>query len=101
VIRIRHAIETPAKIQVRRAADYHSGFAQRYNRMAQGGQMADIERIIVQEAHAKTKANQALLVCAYEDEAKCRTLDLDGSISFARLQSRAASLPKAQEIIFY
>jgi hypothetical protein len=58
-------------------------------------------RISVQEAHTKTKANQALLVCAYEDEAKCRMLNLDGSISFATLQSRAASLPKTQEIIFY
>src|SRR6266404_4532960 len=63
--------------------------------------MADIERISVQQAQAKTKANQALLVCAYEDEAKCRMLNLEGSISFASLQSRAASLPKTQEIIFY
>jgi len=63
--------------------------------------MADIERISAQEAHTKTKSNQALLVCAYEDEAKCRALNLDGSISFARLQFRAASLPKTQEIIFY
>src|ERR1700735_1603494 len=63
--------------------------------------MADIQRISVQQAHAKTNATQALLVCAYEDEEKCRMLNLDGSISFASLQSRAASLPKAQEIIFY
>ena len=66
-----------------------------------GGHMADIQRISAQQAHAKSKANQALLVCAYEDEAKCRMLNLDGSISFASLQSRAASLPKTQEIIFY
>jgi hypothetical protein len=46
-------------------------------------------------------SNQALLVCAYEDEAKCRKLNLDGSISFASLQSRTASLPKVREIIFY
>ena len=63
--------------------------------------MADIQRISVQEAHAKTKANQALLVCAYEDEAKCRMLNLEGSISFASFKSRAQSLPKSQEIIFY
>src|SRR5206468_12920399 len=37
------------------------GFAQRYNRMAQGGQMADVKRISVQQAYAKTNANQALL----------------------------------------
>jgi hypothetical protein len=63
--------------------------------------MADIERISAQQANTKAKSNQALLVCAYEDEAKCRMLNLDGSISFASLQSRAASLPKTQEIIFY
>jgi hypothetical protein len=63
--------------------------------------MADIERIGAQQAHTKAKSNQALLVCAYEDEAKCRMLNLDGSISFTSLQSRAASLPKTQEIIFY
>jgi len=63
--------------------------------------MVDIQRISVQRAHAKTKAKQALLVCAYEDEAKCQRLNLEGSISFTSLQSRAASLPKTQEIIFY
>jgi hypothetical protein len=61
--------------------------------------MAEIERISVEQAHAK--ANQALLVCAYEDEAKCRMLSLSGSISLVSFQSRVASLPKTQEIIFY
>jgi hypothetical protein len=63
--------------------------------------MADIERISAQQAHAKTTANQALLVCAYEDEAKCKMFNLEGSISFASFKSRVQSLPKSQEIIFY
>lgn len=63
--------------------------------------MADIERITAPQAHEKTKANQALLVCAYEDEAKCRMLNLEGSISLNSFKSRAQSLPKSQEIIFY
>jgi hypothetical protein len=63
--------------------------------------MADIERISAQQAHTQTKSNQTLLVCAYEDEAKCRMLNLDGSISFASFKSRVQSLPKSQEIIFY
>jgi hypothetical protein len=63
--------------------------------------MADIEGIDAQQAHTKAKSNQALLVCAYEDEAKCRRLNLDGSISFASFKSRVNSLPKSQEIIFY
>ncbi len=63
--------------------------------------MANIERISAQQAHTKAKSNQALLVCAYEDEAKCRMLNLDGSISFTSFKSRVESLPKSQEIIFY
>ena len=63
--------------------------------------MEDIERISVEDAHKKAKANQALLVCAYEDGAKCRVLNLDGSISLASFQSKSASLPKSQEIIFF
>jgi hypothetical protein len=63
--------------------------------------MADVERISAQQAHTKAGSNQALLVCAYEDEAKCRMLNLEGSISFASFESRVESLPKSQEIIFY
>lgn len=63
--------------------------------------MADIERISALQAHTKTKSNQALLVCAYEDEAKYRRLNLEGSISLASFTSRVNSLPKSQEIIFY
>jgi hypothetical protein len=63
--------------------------------------MGPIERASVEDAHKKVKAGQALLVCAYEDEAKCRVLNLDGSISLKSFQSKAASLPKNQEIIFF
>jgi hypothetical protein len=63
--------------------------------------MADIDRISAQQANAKAKSNQALLVCAYEDEAKCRMVNLEGSISFTSFKSRVSSLPKSQEIIFY
>lgn len=63
--------------------------------------MEDIERISVEEARRKVKAHQALLVCAYEDEARCRAFHLDGSISLTSFQTQAASLPKSQEIIFF
>jgi hypothetical protein len=63
--------------------------------------MADIERISAEQTHAKVKSNQALLVCGYEDDAKCRMLNLEGSISFSNFKSRVGSLPKSQEIIFY
>jgi hypothetical protein len=63
--------------------------------------MEQIERISVEEAHKKVTANEALLVCAYEDEAKCRVVNLAGSISLTSFQSKAATLPKSQEIIFF
>jgi len=61
--------------------------------------MADLARISVKQA--RDKAHQALLVCAYENEAKHRIFNLDGSISLANFRFRLASLPKTQEIIFY
>jgi hypothetical protein len=63
--------------------------------------MADVGRISVQEARKKTSAKQALLVCAYADEAKCRAINLEGSISLTSFESQAKSLPKSQEIIFF
>ena len=64
-------------------------------------EMADIQRISAQQTYAKVKANQALLVCAYEDEAKCQRFNLEGAISFTSFKSRVQSLPKSQGIIFY
>ena len=63
--------------------------------------MAEIPRIPVEEAYKKIKSGQALLVCAYEDEAKCRRFNLDGSMLLASFESKANSLKKTQEIIFY
>jgi hypothetical protein len=63
--------------------------------------MDGIDRISVEDARKKVQANQALLVCAYEDEAKCRMINLQGSISLTSFQAKAASLAKSQEIIFF
>jgi rhodanese-related sulfurtransferase len=65
------------------------------------GVMADVQRISVEEARRKVKANEALLVCAYDDAEKYKKLNLEGSISFSSFQSRLSSLPKNKEIIFY
>jgi hypothetical protein len=63
--------------------------------------MADVQRISVEEARRQVKANEALLVCAYDDAEKYKKVDLEGSISFSSFQSRLSSLPKNKEIIFY
>lgn len=63
--------------------------------------MPDIERISVEQAHEQVTEHHALLVCAYDDEAKCRMVNLKGSISLKNFQSRAATLAKTQAIIFF
>ncbi len=59
------------------------------------------ERVSADQARRQTASGEALLVCAYEDEAKCRKVELEGSISLKKLQSSLDSLQKEKEIIFY
>jgi rhodanese-related sulfurtransferase len=63
--------------------------------------MAEVTRIGVDDAYHRVLAGQTLLVCAYDDEAKCRQMQLQGSIPLTQFASRAPSLPKDREIIFY
>jgi hypothetical protein len=63
--------------------------------------MMEPKRISSKEVYRKLKAGEALLVCAYEDEAKFKMMQLDGAISFHQFISRLPSLKKDQEIIFY
>ena len=55
-------------------------------------------RISVGDARQRVHSG-ALLVCAYDDEAKCRQNQLDGSLTLKELEERA--LRRDQEIIFY
>lgn len=61
----------------------------------------NVERIDVATAREKVTTGQALLVCGYEDDAKCRKARLEGSMPFARFEALAPSLPNTQEIVFY
>ena len=59
-------------------------------------------RISPAETRARLKAQPpALLVCAYDDEAKCRQNPIEGAITLQELQAREKTLPKTQELIFY
>jgi hypothetical protein len=53
--------------------------------------------------HVRRRMSEAdaLLVCAYDDEAKCRKYHLDGAISYNELQPRLDSISKDRELIFY
>ena len=63
--------------------------------------MAEPERPSPEEVRKHVKAGTAFLVCAYEDEDKCKTMNLEGAISFGTFKSRVPSLSKDQRIFFY
>ncbi len=63
--------------------------------------MADVERISVQDARSRVQSGEALLVCAYDNEEKFGSLHLEGALAFSDFRSKADSLQKAREIIFY
>jgi hypothetical protein len=63
--------------------------------------MAEPKRISPEEARRKIQSGEAILVCAYEDEEKCKKMMLESSISLKEMESKISSIPKEKEIIFY
>ena len=61
----------------------------------------DVPRITVGEARERVAAGKALLVCAYDDPARCAPILLAGSLTMQEFRARRASLPREQEIVFY
>jgi hypothetical protein len=62
---------------------------------------SNVPRVPPEEAYQKIKSGKALLVCAYDDEEKCKLIHLEGAIFLKELESKLPSLSKNQEIIFY
>ena len=61
----------------------------------------EVERVGVEQVRRDVEAGRALLVCAYDDEDKCRQLRLQNAISLHDLQRRLDSVPHNQTLIFY
>ena len=62
----------------------------------------DIPRISVHDFRRRWASGlNPLLVCAYDDDARFREMELDGAISWSEFQSRLPSLGRDQEIAFY
>lgn len=66
-----------------------------------GGVMADPIRVKPEEVYKKLQQGKILLVCAYDDEAKYKRLQLKGSISMSEFKTKLPALSMDQEIIFY
>jgi hypothetical protein len=63
--------------------------------------MSDAPRMDVQTAHQKVVDGEALLICAYEDDERCQSIRLEGSIMMKDLMEQLPWLPREQEFIFY
>ena len=66
--------------------------------------MADpntVERLDPNAARREVSGGRALLVCAYDDRQRCRSMMLDGAIDMDELQGRLPTMPKDQPMIFY
>jgi hypothetical protein len=63
--------------------------------------MAEPKRVTPEEIYQRLKRGAVLLVCAYEDDAKFKKMQLQGAISLNEFKSKLPSLTKEQEIVFY
>jgi hypothetical protein len=63
--------------------------------------MAEVERISAEEARPKVQSGEAVLVCAYDDEAKCGSMKLEGAMTLGEFRRVMPSLAKDREIILY
>jgi hypothetical protein len=63
--------------------------------------MAATKRVSAADVHGKLQSGQALLVCAYENDAKFRQMPLEGAISFSEFEKRKPTLSRDMEIAFY
>ncbi|HSW62720.1 MAG TPA: hypothetical protein VLH56_05345 [Dissulfurispiraceae bacterium] len=59
------------------------------------------QKITAHEAYIKVEGDAAILVCAYDDDEKCRGMLLEGAVLLSSLKTREEKLPKDTEIVFY
>lgn len=60
--------------------------------------MLDVEKIRPERVREE---EGPLLVCAYEDDAKCAEIEIRGSITLGELRARLPDVPKDEMIVFY
>ena len=63
--------------------------------------MYDPITIDVASAYQKSRAGSAVLVCAYRDDKKCRSVLLEGALTFDEFLRQRGIIPWNREIIFY
>ncbi len=49
----------------------------------------------------RTRGDQVHLVCAYDDEEKCRQFELEGALSLGEFERRIDEIERDDELVFY
>ena len=63
--------------------------------------MSSISRLSAQQVRQSVVAGEALLVCAYGDDAKFEKFKLEGAIPLSEFQANTSQYPKEKQIVFY
>lgn len=63
--------------------------------------MEGIARVSARETHEKVQAGKAILVCAYESDARFAKFHLEGAMPFSEFKELFPKLDMEQEVIFY
>jgi hypothetical protein len=63
--------------------------------------MNEVTRVTPEEIYPRLRSGEALLVCAYDDEAKFQRHQLEGAISLEAFKSLRPTLAHDWEIVFY
>lgn len=63
--------------------------------------MQEVPRITPREIAPRIVTGEALLICAYEDDAAFRKLHLQGAIPYSEFAARVGSISKERELVFY
>ena len=63
--------------------------------------MSDVHRVHAADIRAGVVEGSTLLVCAYEDDAKFASYNLDGAIPLSEFKVRLADLARNTKIVFY
>ncbi len=63
--------------------------------------MEETPRVPPDEVFGRVQSGEALLVCAYDDDEKFKSLHLAKALSLRQFHELQPSLPKDKEIVFY
>lgn len=63
--------------------------------------MSDVIRISAEDTKHIVENGTGLLVCAYDDEVKCRSFHMDEAISLNEFRTKIPEISKDQEIVFF